>query len=126
MQDTMREAIDLHRNRLLPVLKTPPAKRDAAVVDRALRAAEPSQRELNNLTEALGEAPHYGNEQVEQARLAAERYAAARTTMMQTTIRCLQAGTRWTAEDEAGLQKQITAVAELGADWEKLLERGRK
>jgi membrane associated rhomboid family serine protease len=123
IQDTMRKAIVLYRDKLQPLFKTPPAKRDPALVDKALHAVDSIQHELAELTAALGEAPRYSNGQVEQARLTAERYAAARTAQMEAAARCLRAAAKWTPEEEAALQKQADEVAALRSEWEKLLER---
>jgi membrane associated rhomboid family serine protease len=121
--DTMRRAITFHRDVLQPLLKTPPDERDPAAVEKAVGAAEKVRRELADLAEALQEAGPYGNEQVEPARRAAERYAAARAAQLEAATRCLRAGDKWTPEDEAALRKQSDEVAALRKEWEQLVER---
>jgi membrane associated rhomboid family serine protease len=121
--DTMGRAIKLYRDEVQPLLKTSPRERDRATVDKVALDVDRMQHELTDLTTALGEAGPYGNEQVEPARLMAERYAAARTALMEATARCLRSGENWTPADEAALQKQADEVASLRSEWEKLVER---
>jgi membrane associated rhomboid family serine protease len=120
---TMAGAIRLYRDEVQPLRQTPAGQRDPAAVNKALRAVEACRRELADLTEALGEAGPYDNAQVETARHAAERYAAARAALLDAASRCLRAGAEWTPEDEAAFQKQADEVTALRGEWDKLVER---
>jgi membrane associated rhomboid family serine protease len=119
---TMGRATSVYENEVKPLLEAPPRERDRAAIENVLRDVKRLRFELADLAETLGEAGPYGNQQVEEARAAAERYAAARTALMDETIRCLRAGEKWSAADQAVLQKQADEVDARRADWEKLVE----
>lgn len=120
---TMGAAIRLWQGEVEPLLKIPPDRRDRRTVERALTELETRQRELATLAEDLQQAGPYGNEEVEPARHAAERYAAARAALLQAAMRCLRAGDRWAPADEAALRQQADAVKALRGEWEQRVER---
>jgi membrane associated rhomboid family serine protease len=120
--ETMGGAIGLYKNDVQPLLAQAPGDRDRAAVEKSSRAAEQTGRKLAALADGLEEAGPYGNATVETARKTAQRYAAARAVLLTAAARCLRAGDKWTPEDEAALQKQADAVAELRQEWEKLVE----
>jgi membrane associated rhomboid family serine protease len=115
-------ALKLDRDEVRPLLQQPPDQRDATVVEQTLRKIERATRELSDLAASLHEAGPYRNGDVEPARLAAERYVAARAALLETAGRNLRSGAKWTAEDQAKLHKLDDEVAALRAEWEKLVE----
>jgi membrane associated rhomboid family serine protease len=116
-------ALKLDRDSVWPLLATVPGQRDASAVEKALAKVERSTRELSDLVASLREAGPYHNGEVEPARLAAERYLTARAALLETEARCLRAGDKWTADDNAALHKQEDEVSTLRTEWEKLVER---
>jgi membrane associated rhomboid family serine protease len=123
IHETMNRAITLSQGEVKDLLRTPPRDRDRDVSVIAATALKGLTRELKDLTDALGEAGPYGNEEVEHARSTAERYAAARLAQVKELARCLRAGGKWTPEDEATLQKRSEEVAALRSEWERLIEK---
>jgi membrane associated rhomboid family serine protease len=123
MRGTMRRTIAIYQSSVQPLLKASPRERQPETVEKVLLAVESLKGELANLTEALGDAGPYGNAQVEHARLTAERYTAARTTLLDAAARCLRLGEKWTPDEEAALQKHAEKVGALRKEWEELVER---
>jgi len=122
IREIMRASIRLSRGEVAELIKTPPRERDPGLAAAAGQAVKQAANDLRRLSEALGEAGPFGDDDVEKARKTAKRYSDARLAQMNEMLRCLKSGTKWTPQDQDSLDEKAQEAAEARSEWEKLIE----
>ena len=101
------------------VLQQAPAKRDAAVKDRAKRDFDEARDGLSRLADDLSRAGPYEDDTAENARQVALEFVEAARDFTATAAKRLREGDEWKPEDEA----KYTKMTELSRNWHKLLKQ---
>jgi membrane associated rhomboid family serine protease len=121
IQAVTKAADATYRERVRPLLRSRPGRRDGAEVDKVLPVLAEQQRELSYLAKRLDHSGPYPDEDAEGARQAARDYLAGSARLLELAEHCLRAGDRRTVKEEKDLQQQADRVDELRQVWRECL-----
>jgi membrane associated rhomboid family serine protease len=117
------DALRVYQDEFQELWERHPTRRDAAKVEKALRALEEQRSRLSEVAEALRTAGPYRTERVEEARQAALEYVQAFADVVGEAQRCLKAGPKWTGKDDDRLEQMEETVSKLHGRWRELAPR---
>jgi rhomboid protease GluP len=118
-----REALEVLRLNLTPLLRKDPLQRDPHAVEQAIPALEQAQAHLAQAAEQLHKAGPYEEKWSDKVRQVRAEQLDARAKLLHLAVRCLQREANWTDQEQNEFDVQSRLVRQLDTEWQRLFMR---